>query len=152
MRLVDCPLNDYEQITSLLKDRPKHHGMDFKVPEGTEAHSSKDGVVVRVDWNEFNNGHCVEVQYPDGVLARFLHLSKTSVTAGQKITKGTVVGLTGNTGHSTAPHLHYELNQNGKVIDPVDYQGTERRTLPLANKAAFDAERARLDAILATQT
>ncbi len=143
--LVDSPIREYEQITSLLKDRPSHRGMDFKAPEGTPIVSPRTGVVKRTDWNTRYNGNCVEVQYSDGTLAKFLHLSRTDVNAGDRVAKGDVVGLSGNTGRSTAPHLHYELEKGGKVVDPIDYHGVTRRTLSAAEKARFDARVARLD-------
>mgnify|MGYP002634851858 CR=1 FL=1 len=149
-RLVDGPLRQYEQVTSLLKDRPTHKGMDFKVPVGTEVLSPKSGTVVRSDWNVAYNGNCVEVRYNDGTLARFLHLSDTAVAAGQQLAAGSVVGLSGNTGRSTAPHLHYELESGGKVVDPVKYHGVERRNLPDSQLSAFQDEVAKLKATLAT--
>jgi murein DD-endopeptidase MepM/ murein hydrolase activator NlpD len=58
------------------------------------------------------------------------------------------VALSGNTGHTTAPHLHYQLERGeGHIVDPLDYHKTDRRTL--ADKAAFEAEAKRLDALLA---
>jgi murein DD-endopeptidase len=149
-RLNDSPLSHYEQVTSLLKDRPTHKGMDFKVAVGTDIVSPRSGSVLRTDWNWKYNGNCVEVRYNDGTLARFLHLSETTVKAGQSVTKGTKLGETGNTGRSTAPHLHYELEKNGRVVDPIDYHGTERRSLPASDVAAFSAEVERLQAILDT--
>ncbi len=149
-RLVNGPLQEYEQVTSLLKDRPKHKGMDFKAPVGTEVISPKTGTVVRADWNLAYNGNCVEVRYSDGTLARFLHLSDTRVKAGQQLAAGSVVGLSGNTGRSTAPHLHYELEKAGKVVDPVDYHGVTRRNLSDGQLSAFQAEVARLRATLST--
>ena len=149
-RLKGGPLaGRYEQITSLLKDRPTHKGMDFKTPVGTPVLAARSGKVVRTDWNWSNNGNCVEVRWSDGTLARFLHLSETSVKAGQAVSASTQVGLSGNTGRSTAPHLHYELEKSGKVRDPVKVHGTERRTLPAADQAAFQAEVDRLQALLA---
>lgn len=145
LRLVDGPLADYEQVTSLLKDRTRHRGMDFKLPEGGEIRSPRAGTVVRTDWNWSNNGNCVEVRYADGTLARFLHLSRTDVEAGARVAQGELLGLSGNTGRSTAPHLHYELEKSGKVVDPIDYHGTIRRTLPEADRAAFAIEKDKLD-------
>ena len=148
-RLKNSPLADYEQVTSLLRDRPSHHGMDFKVPVGTPIVSAFDGVVTRVNWNWAANGNCVEVQHKDGVLAKYLHLSKNEVVAGAKVSAGEVIGLTGNTGRSTGPHLHYQLNRGKQVVDPIDYHGTDRRTLPASDRASFDtvvaAANARLD-------
>jgi murein DD-endopeptidase len=149
-RLVDGPLREYEQVTSLLKDRPTHKGMDFKVPVGTDVITPKAATVVRADWNLADNGNCVEVRYSDGTLARFLHLSDTQVRAGQQLAAGAVIGLSGNTGRSTAPHLHYELEKGGKVVDPVRYHGVTRRTLSGAQQGAFEAQVARLKATLST--
>lgn len=148
-RLVNGPLaGNYEQITSLLKDRPRHRGMDFKVPEGTPVVSPKNGNVTRANWNVANNGNCVEVRYDDGHTARFLHLSQTDVKAGQRVSAGTPIGLSGNTGRSTAPHLHYEIDKSGTVVDPVKYHGTVRRSLGAADQAAFETTRAQLDRLL----
>lgn len=148
-RLVDGPLRgNYEQVTSLLKDRPSHAGMDFKVDVGADVVTPRSGTVTRADWNWSNNGNCVEVRWADGTLARFLHLSETSVKAGQRLAAGARVGASGNTGRSTAPHLHYELEKAGRTLDPVDVHGTIRRTLPEGDRARFQAEVTRLEALL----
>ena len=152
VRIVNGPLESYEQVTSLLKDRTRHRGMDFKVPEGSPVHAPKAGVVVRANWNVANNGNCVELQYSDGTLARFLHLSRTDVKADQHVPAGATVGLSGNTGHSTAPHLHYELERNGTILDPLDYHEVTRRVLPEGDRAAFGVEMQRLNSLLATES
>ncbi len=128
-RLVGGPIEAYAQITSLLKDRPNHHGVDFKADIGTPVFSPKAGTVTRVNWNTRANGGCVEVRYADGTLARFLHLS-------------------GNSGNSTAPHLHYELSRGKTYLDPLDYHGTVRRKLEASAMADFRREVARLDGLL----
>lgn len=150
--LKQSPLTAYEQVTSLIKDRPTHKGMDFKVPVGAEVSAPQRGTVVRTNWNVAFNGNCVELRYTDGTLARFLHLSETDVRPGQTVAAGQKIGLSGNTGRSTAPHLHYELERGGRVIDPVDYHGTVRRTLPDPDRAAFESEIARLDGMLSSET
>ena len=147
-RLKTGPLKQYQQITSLLKDRPTHRGMDFKTPEGTDVISPLKGKVTRTNWNTTYNGNCVEIRYKDGTLARFLHLSETAVKPGQNVGVGKRIGASGNTGRSTAPHLHYELERNGGVVDPVQYHGLTRRSIPDADRAGFEAERERLDAML----
>lgn len=137
-RLKQSPIDDYEQITALLKDRPNHHGMDFKAPVGTPTFSPKRGVVTRVNFGSMKyNGYCVEVKFNDGVLAKFLHLDSVSVKPGQTVSKGHQVGLSGNTGRSTAPHLHYQLDKGKKNIDPIDYHGTHRRTLEGKHLSAY---------------
>lgn len=145
-RLKETPLpSGYEQVTSLLKDRPTHAGMDFKVASGTEVVSPRSGVVTRANWNVANNGNCVEVQWSGGLIARFLHLSETSVKPGQKVAAGAVVGKSGNTGRSTAPHLHYEIKRSGRTVDPIDVHGTYRRDLPASDQEAFQAQVQRFD-------
>lgn len=144
-RLIDGPLADYEQITSLLKDRPTHKGMDFKSPIGTDVVAPRAGKVVRTNWNHAANGNCIEVQFSDGVLAKFLHLNENAVKDGQSVTAGTVLGKSGNTGHSTGPHLHYQLERGSSVVDPISYHGTLRRQLQPDAMAAFELSKVELE-------
>ena len=147
-RLKNSPLKEYQQVTALIKDRPSHKGMDFKTPVGTEIVSPKNATVVRTNWNMKFNGNSIELRYSDGALARFLHLSDTGVRPGQSVSAGQRIGATGNTGRSTAPHLHYEIEKAGRVIDPVDYHGTTRRSLPAADTARFEQTKTELNRLL----
>jgi len=151
-RLVGGPLQDYDQITSLLRDRPTHKGMDFKTPVGTPVVAPKAGTVTRVNWNHAANGNCVEVRYADGTLAKFLHLDKLAVRAGEHVQSGQILADSGNTGTSTAPHLHYQLDRNGKTLDPLDYHETLRRQLPSVDGDAFAQTMVRYDAMLGEVT
>ena len=146
-QLVEAPMADYEQITSLLKDRPTHAGMDFKAPVGTPVVSPRAGVVTRTNWKS-GNGSCVEVRFEDGTTAKFLHLNEVGVKVGQSIIAGTEVGKSGNTGRSTAAHLHYQLEKDGKVIDPLAYHGTLRRQLGPAALNALTAQITEYEAAL----
>ncbi len=153
-RLQSSPLVEYEQITSLIGDGRKHSGMDFKAPVGTPIVSPFDGSVRRVNWNWKYNGNSVEVAIAGGKLARFLHLSEVAggVQQGARVIKGQVIGESGNTGRSFAPHLHYEIvDGNGRVHDPLKVHGVTRRTLSAEVLATFRSERdaliAKLDAI-----
>jgi murein DD-endopeptidase len=154
-RLIDGPVQDYEQITSLLKDRPTHEGMDFKTPIGTPITAPRAGKVTRVNWNHAANGNCVEVQFTDGALAKFLHLNENAVKEGQSVSAGTEIGKAGNTGHSTGPHLHYQLEKGGKVVDPIAYHGTLRRQMQPDGLPGFQQElealTAQLDGRVATR-
>jgi murein DD-endopeptidase MepM/ murein hydrolase activator NlpD len=148
-RLNDSPIEDYEQVTSLLKDRPTHKGMDFKTDVGTEVNCPKAGVVLRSNWNWSANGNCIEVQFEDGTIAKFLHLSENRVKVGDKLTAGQIIALSGNTGHSTGAHLHYQLNTaDGRVIDPIDYHGTTQRQLDAGSLASVQATVQKFDALL----
>jgi murein DD-endopeptidase MepM/ murein hydrolase activator NlpD len=148
-QLQNSPIKDYEQITSLLKDRPTHQGMDFKAPVGTLIFSPYAGEVTRTDWNWKSNGNSVEVRFSNGAMAKFLHLSETKVKPGDRIAAGHVLGLCGNTGHSTASHLHYQIEVGGKVVDPLEYHGTVRRKVEGSSMAALQTEIARMDGMLA---
>lgn len=149
IRLKASPLRSYEQITALLKDRPTHKGMDFKTPTGTPLVAPRAGTVTRTDWRTQNNGHCIELQYSDGVRARFLHLSGVKVRPGQRVVAGSVLGATGNTGRSTAPHLHYEISRGTTVLDPTQYHGTRQRQLPPEAMPALKKAMGAMDKLLA---
>jgi murein DD-endopeptidase len=147
-RLREGPLRSYDQITALLKDRPTHRGMDFKTPVGTPIYVHRAGTVNRVNWRRGGNGTCLEVRFGDGTMAKYLHLSAITARPGQRIKAGDKVALTGNTGRSTAPHLHYQLERGRRTIDPLDYHGTFRRRLGAEDRAAFAQARRRLLALL----
>lgn len=147
-QLQNPPLQQYEQITSLLKDRPTHKGMDFKAPVGTPVVAPFAGVVTRENWNHASNGNCIEVQFSNGDVAKFLHLSENKVKAGDRVGAGDVIGLVGNTGHSFGPHLHYQVEVGGKVVDPVDYHGTVRRKVEGVALGNLQTEIARHNALL----
>jgi murein DD-endopeptidase len=143
-RLKGGPLDRYQEITALLKDRPTHQGMDFKTPVGTEVRAPREGSVGRVDWKRQGNGRCVELRYDDGTTAKFLHLSEIKVRPGARVRAGQVIALSGNTGHSTAPHLHYQLSRGPRTLDPVDYHGVFQRRLKEGDLSRLRADIAAL--------
>jgi murein DD-endopeptidase MepM/ murein hydrolase activator NlpD len=147
-RIKEAPLASYEMITSLLSDRRSHAGIDFKAPVGTPALATRAGTVTRTNWNTRANGNCVEIQFSDGTLAKYLHLSKTLVKPGRSVSAGMVIGASGNTGRSTAPHLHYQLNKGKRVLDPIEVHGTHTRSISPGERDAFGSHVARLDALL----
>jgi murein DD-endopeptidase len=147
-RLVESPLSDYQLVTALLRDRPNHKGMDFKAPEGTPVLATRAGRITRVNWRQRANGNCIELTFPGGTTAKYLHLSKVNVRPGQQVSAGQAMGLSGNTGRTTAPHLHYQLENGQRVIDPVDYHRTMQRAVSTGDMDAFQSDVARLDALL----
>ena len=137
-QLKNSPIREYEQVTSLLKDGRGHKGMDWKAPVGTPTYAPKRATVTRVNFGNFKyNGNCVELKFSDGTLAKYLHLEKATVKEGQTVKVGDTVGLVGNTGRSTAPHLHYQLNKGNRVLDPVQYHGTYRRKIQDSDVVSF---------------
>ncbi|MET9861182.1 peptidoglycan DD-metalloendopeptidase family protein [Streptomyces smyrnaeus] len=100
-----------------------HTGVDLAVPEGTPVRSVGPGTVVFAGWAGAY-GKAVTVRMPDGKYILFAHLSEIHVTTGAVVRPGTWVGLSGNTGRSTGPHLHFEVRAGrgyGSDIDPVRY-------------------------------
>ncbi len=94
-----------------------HAGLDFGVPVGTPVRAATDAVVVSVAYDAGGNGTHLTLQLADGTTAVYGHLSQALVTAGP-VTAGQVIGLSGNTGHSTGPHLHFELRTGDAPFDP----------------------------------
>lgn len=153
LRLQNSPLDDYEQVTSLLRDGRRHKGVDFKTPVGTPVKAPFSGVVRRKNWSFKFNGNCIELEETGGRRRRalFLHLSELprSVQVGTRFTQGTVMAQSGNSGRSYAPHLHYQLmTQEERVLDPYEVHPTYRRSLGASQRSAFEAEMRRLDALL----
>jgi murein DD-endopeptidase MepM/ murein hydrolase activator NlpD len=97
-----------------------HHALDFGVVVGTPVHATMDGKVVYAGWNTEGYGNLVIVQNGD-YKTYFAHLSNIPVSLNQSIKAGSVVGLSGNTGNSTGPHLHYEVRKNNVAIDPTGF-------------------------------
>ena len=99
------------------KEFGKHHtGVDIAVPEGTEAVATFEGKVKFAGWNDEGYGNLIILENGD-YTAYYGHLSKVQVKAGQRISKGQVIALTGSTGNSTGPHIHYEVRYKG---DPMN--------------------------------
>lgn len=150
-RLKEVVLRDYEQITAVLGDGRDHRGYDFLAPVGSPVLSPRDATIVRTTWNFKYNGNSLELRYADGTLARYLHLEglESGLAAGVRVTAGQQVARSGNTGRTNAPHLHYELEQAGRVIDPVAFHGQVRRTLTGDDLEALGEVMAKHDAALA---
>ena len=151
LRLADAPIDDYEQITSLIKDGRHHKGVDFRTPVGTPVKAPFSGTITRRNWNWRGNGNCLEITLDGGERqAIFLHLDVLPPErhVGEQVQKGEVLAHSGNSGHSFAPHLHYQLMQGEeKVLDPFRIHQTFRRHLAAASRPGLDAEVSRLDAL-----
>ena len=97
-----------------------HEGMDFTAPIGTEIYATGNGVVTYSGWKQ-GYGETVEIDHGFNYKTRYAHCSKRKVRVGQKVQRGDVIALVGNTGKSTGPHLHYEVHYLDKPIDPRNY-------------------------------
>jgi murein DD-endopeptidase MepM/ murein hydrolase activator NlpD len=103
----------------LHRSRP-HEGIDVSAPMGAPIVAPGNGVVSRVA-REAGYGLVVEVNHGDGIVTRYAHTSRILVKQGQRVKRGDLIALVGNSGLSTGPHLHYEIHVNGKVVDPLTY-------------------------------
>ena len=120
------PCNGIRWITSMFGGRQSpigstnHKGVDIGTPMGTPVLAAKSGTVTWASWNG-GYGISVYVDCGDGMVIRYGHLSETSVEVGQTVAQGDLLGLSGNTGNSTGPHLHFEMRVNDEVVDPLEY-------------------------------
>ena len=99
---------------------PGHIALDLGVPVGTPVKATMDGKVVYAGWNNEGYGNLVIVENGP-YRTYFAHLSDFAVKVGDKVTAGQKVALSGNTGNSTGPHLHYEVRKKGVQIDPTSF-------------------------------
>jgi murein DD-endopeptidase MepM/ murein hydrolase activator NlpD len=98
-----------------------HTGIDFPAPMGTPIGAAGRGVVKFAGWNTGGYGYLVVVSHRLGFESWYAHQSRIAVSPGQAVTGGSRIGYVGSTGHSTGPHLHFEVRHNGTPINPLPY-------------------------------
>ena len=109
------------RIHPIYKTRKMHYGMDYSAKVGTEIYATGDGVISKVKRSKRGYGNYVKINHGFGYETLYAHMSKYIVKKGQKVKRGEVIGYVGNTGISTAPHLHYEVRKDNKKINPVNF-------------------------------
>lgn len=109
------------KINPFYKTVVMHNGMDLLAASGTQVLAGADGVVAKAVKNGKREGSSVEIDHKNGYVTVYNHLGNIKVRKGQKVKQGDVIAEVGLTGMSFAPHLHYEVWYNGKVMDPMDY-------------------------------
>ncbi len=115
-----------KDITSRFGNRPDpflgglamHAGIDFRSPVGGQIKSTGAGKVIAAG-PAGGYGNMVEIDHGYGLTTRYGHMSRVLVKVGDDVASGDVIGLSGNTGRSTGPHLHYEVRRNGEAVDPM---------------------------------
>ncbi len=107
-------------VTGRITQEPHagHMAFDIAVPLGTPIKTTMDGKVIHAGWNDQGYGNLVIVENGP-YRTYYAHLSSIPVAVGDEVNAGTVIGLSGSTGHSTGPHLHYEIRKNKVAIDPT---------------------------------
>jgi len=108
-----------------------HSGIDFRAAEGTEVKATADGTVIDAGRNG-GYGNMVEIEHENGLTTRYAHLGRILVKEGDRVLRGATIGLSGTTGRSTGPHLHYEVHRAGGAVDPARFlkAGRELAKLP----------------------
>lgn len=131
---VSSPFNPNRRHPVTGRVRP-HKGVDFSVSQGTPVIAPADGIVEKVAYQAGGAGRYVMLRHGREYQTVYMHLSKSLVKAGQTVKKGERIALSGNTGISTGPHLHYEFHINGRAVNPLTVK------LPGTSSGMTSAER-----------
>lgn len=124
-----------------------HNGTDFPMPIGTPVLSTGDGVVTRVSNHPFA-GKYVEIRHGGDYTTRYLHLNRILVRQGQSVKRGERIALSGNTGRSTGPHLHFELHVRGRPVNPLTADIPLSVSVPKERRTEFLGRVAELTALM----
>lgn len=133
----------------ILRVMRPHHGVDYVAPRGTPVSAIADGVVTRAQWNG-GYGKMVEIRHSGGLVSRYGHLSGygPGIKAGRFVRQGATVGYVGATGLATGPHLHFEIRQNGKPVNPLKVIPPRAEPVPSRYLAEFQSIRDRYLSII----
>lgn len=121
---VKFPLGDgfrFREVHPVLGIPRMHYGQDFPVPPGTKVHATGDGKVIESGRSSGGFGNCVVIDHGYGLQSTYGHLSKISVAVGMNLKRGDLIGLSGSTGISSGPHLHYQIDKFGQHMNPVNF-------------------------------
>lgn len=99
----------------------EHHGVDYLIPEGTPVFATADGTVQSLSEKNTTHGKAITIDHGNGYQTSYSHLLDIRVKKGAKVKRGDIIALSGNSGLSFAPHLHYEVIFNSMRVDPVHY-------------------------------
>ncbi|WP_243834630.1 peptidoglycan DD-metalloendopeptidase family protein [Psychromonas algarum] len=136
---ISSPFNPH-RLHPITKRVSPHNGTDFAVVVGTKVHAVGDGVVIRAGFHPAA-GNYVVIKHGRKYTSRVLHLSKILVHKGQRVEMGQVIALSGNTGRSTGPHLHYEFHVYNKPVNPMTVDLPLSQEVPKKDIKAFNKRR-----------
>jgi murein DD-endopeptidase MepM/ murein hydrolase activator NlpD len=108
----------FREVHPVLGTPQWHHGQDFSTPYGTEVYATGSGKVIKAGW-QGGLGNCIVIDHGYGYQSTYGHLSNFKVTVGTNVKRGDMIGLTGSTGTSTGPHLHYQIDLYGQFKNPL---------------------------------
>lgn len=102
--------------------KPKfHYGVDFSAPQGTPIYATGNGTIKKTKKSRRGFGNHIVIDHGYGYESLYAHMQKYTVRRGQKVKRGDLIGYVGNSGKSTAPHLHYEVHKDGRKVNPAYY-------------------------------
>jgi murein DD-endopeptidase MepM/ murein hydrolase activator NlpD len=133
---VEAPYGDRfgYRFHPILKIKRMHNGIDFLANVGENVYAPGDGIITFVG-NKGGYGKVIKINHGFGYETLYAHLSKTKVKKGQKVKRGDLIALTGNTGSlSTGPHLHYEVRHNGVALNPRNFIYDDIKLFEINNK------------------
>lgn len=113
------------RIHPIYRTRKMHSGIDLTAPTGTPVYSTGDGKVIKAGYRPGGYGKRIIIDHGFGFKTLYAHLHEIDVKVGQKIKRGELIGKVGNTGRSTAPHLHYEVRKHNRPENPVNYYSND---------------------------
>ncbi len=108
------------RIHPFYKTLTSHQGVDYAIPEGSRVFATADGKVKEVRRSS-THGQTIIIDHGNGYETSYSHLQRISVVRNQQVRRGDIIALSGDTGLSLAPHLHYEVRLNGMRVDPIHY-------------------------------
>jgi murein DD-endopeptidase MepM/ murein hydrolase activator NlpD len=111
----------FREVHPVLGTPRMHYGQDFSVPYGTEVYATGNGTVIESGWNSMGFGNFIVIDHGYGLRSTYGHLSQINVPRGVKVKRGDLIGLSGNTGTSSGPHLHYQIDQFGQHKNPINF-------------------------------
>jgi murein DD-endopeptidase MepM/ murein hydrolase activator NlpD len=117
------------------RGRAMHAGIDLSGPQGTPIYATADGTVSEAAWNSGGYGNLVKIDHGRGIETRYGHMSKMTVRAGERVTRGQLIGRMGSTGRSTGSHLHYEVRIDGRAVNPIPFMKSTDYVLAMQRRS-----------------
>ena len=111
---------EFREVHPVLGTPRMHYGQDFRVPMGTEVYATGNGTIYEAGWDS-GFGNYVTIDHGHGLRTIYGHLSQIRAVKGKHVKRGDMIGLSGNTGTSSGPHLHYQIDQFGQPKNPINF-------------------------------
>lgn len=151
-QFLKAPLN-YSRITSgftysrfhpVLQASTPHRAIDYAASTGTPIFAVADGVITQAGWNG-GYGNYIDISHGSVYDTQYAHLSRIIVSYGQTISQGETIGYVGSTGFSTGPHLHYQVQVHGELVNPLEVDFPEGDPILDEERDQFESQKQEID-------